>query len=312
MSPSTTSEFRTILVSAVLFQIILFVLPGDVYGVTITECTNNDQDFVRRTQQNWTVTTLPVGHGDAHVVESQDGAVTVVDAGSTETVDVLTDYLDYQGIETIDRLVITHPHWDHLGGVMTLVEDYRVETLLRPGLDHTTPLVRRTETTLEEKNRPVRHLSRGDTFPLNHQRTATVINPGDDRSGGLNQNSLAFYFSVGESRVLMMGDVIGERERTLLDSKLIPEADLVKIAHHGNSRGTSDDFLETVKPTLAILPAPLRKNDPWGRPDPKLINRLRNFGVPTFHTGRTGIISVALNTSGLRTVRIGPPQHCLR
>mgnify|MGYP000622157668 CR=1 FL=1 len=258
---------------------------------------------------SWTLTTLPVGHGDAHVLESPDGQISVIDTGSTETVDRLIDHLDRNEIESIDRIVITHPHWDHIGGTLRLLDEFSVERILRPDLKHPTKLTHRIENRIREENVPVRKTTRGDTFNVGGGNYAQVLNPGDTSSGGLNRNSVAFYTNIGQVTLLMMGDVVGSAENELLNRDLLPEADILKVAHHGNANGTSRRFLKRVEPALALLPAPLRKNDPWGKPDPELIRRLQNFRIPTFQTGKVGTISVRFDRQTLRTVEIDPSQR---
>lgn len=261
-------------------------------------------------QKDWTLTTLPVGHGDAHVLQSPQGELSVVDTASTETVTAVINFLEQQDISRIDRIVVTHPHWDHIGGTSRLVENFSVGTVLRAGLSHSTKVTRRTQRKLRKNGVPVRILSRGDTFSLGSGGRATVLNPGDTNSGGLNRNSLAFSAQIGRTSLLMMGDVIGSRVEKLLNRGLVREADILKVAHHGNRTGTSRRFLQTVNPSVAILPAPLRKNDPWGKPDPALIDRLQEFGIPTFQTGKVGAVKVTFDERALRTVQFGSTESC--
>lgn len=293
-------------IGVILTVLILQFIP--VHGAqawTIT--TRSEPDSPKAS--SWTLTTLPVGHGDAHVLESPNGQISVIDTGSTETVDRVIDHLDRNEIQSIDRIVVTHPHWDHIGGTIRLLEEFSVDQILRPDLKHPTKLTRRTERRLREENIPVRDITRGDTFPVGTTNYARVINPADTASGGLNQNSLAFSTEIGQVTLLMMGDVVGSAENELLNRDLLPETDILKVAHHGNANGTSRRLLKTVEPGLALLPAPLRKNDPWGKPDPELIRRLQNFRIPTFQTGKVGAISVRFDRQTLRAVEIDPSQR---
>lgn len=295
---------------ACLLLVIGLLVPTTAQGITVETC--EPGTFQDRASEEWSLTTLPVGHGDAHVLTSPGGEVMVVDAGSTETVDTLITWLEERSIHRIDRIVVTHPHWDHIGGVAKLVDRFEVQRLLRPGLSHSTTVTRRVERTLKTAGVPVRHPSRGETFPIGSGKLATVIHPGKKRNGGLNQNSLAFYLEVGTTRLLMMGDVHGSAEDNLLEKELVPEADLLKVAHHGNAEGTTRQLLRTVDPSIAVLPAPLRKNDPWGKPDPGLVERLQTFGIPTFQTGKVGRIKVTFDEKAIRTVRIDSGKACPR
>jgi competence protein ComEC len=289
-----------------LIVVALFCLcpsPGRSFEVINSSIQSNKPTF---SSTNWTLTTLPVGHGDAHVIVSPDGQISIVDTGSTETVKIIVDYLKKHNVNTIDRIIATHPHWDHAGGVSTLIDTFHVKKIIRPELDHQTDLVNRTNQLIKERGIREVIRNRGDTFSIGQDVRATVIHPGPKRFCGLNPNSLAFYFTVGQTRVLMMADVIGNAVTDLLDEGLIPEADIVKLAHHGNARGTTNRFLETVRPELAIIPAPLRSNDPWGRPDPELVDRLNVHGIPFFQTGKTGRIRIEFNKQFIESVNLGP------
>lgn len=297
----------------ILFALSLLVsLPSDhAFAITVTDCVSNG-DKTAEPSRGWSLTTLPVGHGDVHVLGSPDGEITVVDAGSTESVDTLITWLEDRSIDRIDRIVVTHPHWDHVGGVAKLLDRFAVGIVLQPGLNHKTELTARVRRKRKNEGVPVRHLARGETFSVGSTGTAHVIHPDEDPSGGLNQNSLVFFVETGRTTLLMMGDVHGPSERKLLENQLVPESDLLKVAHHGNADGTSRRLLETVDPSMAVLPAPLRKNDPWGKPDPALVDRLQEFGVPTFHTGRVGTVDVSFDTEAIRSVRLGELETCSR
>ena len=293
--------------------VVSFLLVG-VHPARALEVVNCDwikpSSQTQRPPGTWSLSTLPVGHGDAHLIEAPGGQVSLVDTASTETVDTVVQYLKRREIDNIDRIILTHPHWDHIGGVPTLVRQFDVGAVYRPGLDHPTHLNRRTDDVLRKYAVPVHIRQRGETIPLSPTSTATVLHPGPQRTGSLNPDSLAFSFSAGPVRIAMMGDVIGKSVETLRSHNRLTSVDVVKIAHHGNESGTPGVLLDELDPRVAIITAPLRTNDPWGKPDPELIQRLRNHGITIFHTGKTGTIRLTMNKEGLNSVAIGSLEAC--
>lgn len=313
--PIETSPFvhsRSTLITVLSIVVLFFstgLAPSQGWSFEVINSSNQPTPTQPLPSNRWSLTTLPMGHGDAHIIGSPDGEISLVDTGSTETVSIVVRYLQQNSVDTIDRIIVTHPHWDHIGGVPKLLKAFQVGRIIRPDLNHSTDLVQRTERVIRRRDVPVRRPSRGETFPIGNGQEATVIHPASNPSGGLNSNSLAFHFSAGRTRFLMMGDVIGDSVENLLDQDLIPPSDVVKIAHHGNARGASDRFFQTVRPRLAIIPAPLRRHDPWGRPDPELLKRLKAHGIPTFQTGKTGRIQVRINQKHITSVSLGPTSR---
>ncbi len=237
--------------------------------------------------------TLPVGHGDAHVLVDSRQRVAVVDAGATETVGVLLTFLHRLEADTIHTLILTHPHWDHIGGALELLDKFNIREVWKPELGHRTRLNQRLSQKLSGAEVTVRDFYRGDTSEILPGLPARIINPPSGSRGNLNKNSTAFWISVNSTNLLFLGDVIGPAETELVRNGLVPpRAEIVKAPHHGDSKGLSEKLLKAVQPSAVLIPAPRRENDPWGYPEPGLFDRLRAYKIDYFHTGRDGLIEV--------------------
>lgn len=242
---------------------------------------------------------VPVGHGDAHILKSADGNYAVIDAGSTETVDRVISILDRRKVSKLHSLVLTHPHWDHIGGTLKLLSEFNVRRIIKPGLNHSSPLHRRINERLKNAKISPEYLRRGDTTNLLPGIPMRILNPVHrSPDGNLNNRSLAFQMTVDGVRFSMMGDVTGQAEKDVLKNTDLRQSDILKVAHHGDADGTTQELLDRLQPEIAIITAPMRKNDPWGYPDQKLFDRLRKRGITIHHTGRDGLFHLTLPQDG--------------
>jgi competence protein ComEC len=107
------------------------------------------QNSVTPSGQNLTVNFLDVGQGDSILLE-YNGKVMLIDAGDQG--EVVSDYLKGQGISTLDYVVATHPHSDHIGGMNKVLNNFKVEHFVDSGYPHTTQTYERMLTTIDQKN----------------------------------------------------------------------------------------------------------------------------------------------------------------
>jgi competence protein ComEC len=258
------------------------------------------------------VVALDVGQGDAIVVELPSGATMLVDAGGrTRSGFDFGDAVVAPALRSlrhlrIDLLVVTHAHQDHLGGAAAILRQFRPAAVWVGRVPSCDPRARWFEAEAARIGVPV-------VVPRRGLRTRfggveiDVLNPGGAGAApdgpAANNDSIVLLARLGEREVLLTGDIEAEVERSLVERGADLAADLIKIAHHGSRSSTGAEFLRRVRPKEAIVSS--GRGNPWGHPDPEVLDRLRRAGARIWRTDQDG--AACLQTDGR-----GPWRWCGR
>ncbi len=248
---------------------------------------------------NLRITFLDVGQGDGAVIQFPTGEVIVVDAGPrTNDFDAgeksVAPFLRRNGISTIDAIITTHPHADHLGGVPYLMKHFSVKQIIdadqfaQTNLFYEYNLLRKKEEHLTVKA--------GIIFPVGNARmyflhpTKQFIDV--DSSNGfsdLNESSIVFKLHYGSTSFLFTGDAETEAEGHLVNSfQDFLVSDVLKAGHHGSSTSSSEYFVASVKPKHVIVS--VAKFNKFRHPSKRVIERFRSFGASVYRTDVDGAI----------------------
>ena len=243
---------------------------------------------------------LDVGQGDCVFVRTPGGRTVLVDGGGRKSeqsdgdaigLRVVEPFLRREGVNRIDVLVLTHPHDDHVRGLIPVVRDFRVGMVLDSASPHGSESYRRFLSLVEARRISYRRAVRGQVIDFGDGVRAEVLNPAArpaDRTDDLNENSVVLRFTYGESSMLLTGDAGKDAERDILASGANVRSDLLKIGHHGSDSGTSDDWLEAVRPKFAVIS--VGKNNPFGHPSRDVLDRLSARGGEVYRTDRDGAV----------------------
>jgi competence protein ComEC len=181
---------------------------------------------------------IDVGYGDAILIQLPQQQNVLIDAGSTESQDKLVSYLQGLQIKTINKLVLTHPHKDHFGGIPALLEHFSVERFYSNGEKeryHEGFLDVRQN--VREQGFEPRRLQKGDQFVLGDPPvTFRFLNP-DRLEGPANADALVTLVAYGDRAFLLTSDIDRKRQAILMDSlspEIISRIDVVQISHHGD------------------------------------------------------------------------------
>ncbi|HEX8026532.1 MAG TPA: ComEC/Rec2 family competence protein, partial [Candidatus Limnocylindrales bacterium] len=261
-----------------------------------------------------TVTVLDVGQGDGILVESADGQRLLVDggpdqAGLVRTLDERLPPWDRR----IDILVLSHPHEDHVAGLALLLDRYRVRRVYEPGMIGPGPGYRAWTDVLGRRGIAHGTLSTGDRFDLADIGFRVLwpdpgrvpLHPADGGTA-INNVSIVLLGTVGTHRFLLAGDVEQAVDPELL-ARGLPRVDLLKVAHHGSKTASTEPFLETVHPRVAVVSAGL--GNPYGHPAPATISRLQAIAKQTYRTDLDGTVQVRFDGDVLRVHTSGPSRH---
>ena len=209
---------------------------------------------------------------------------------------MVSSYLWSRRVQSLDFVVLTHAHWDHFGGLLTVLQNFRVGELWispRPSSENTDRLLRLAAA----RGVRVRRLHSGDRNEVQGVEVLVLSPPSDwNPSQVSNNDSLVLRLGYGRRHVLLPGDVEERMEQRLLEDGMPLASDILKVPHHGSKTSTSPDFLAGVAPRFGLISVgPYRR---FGHPHAETLARLRLAGVQTYQTDADG--ATTISTDGNR------------
>jgi len=235
-----------------------------------------------------TVHFIDVGQGDSILVQTPTGQSMLIDGGERDQGKKVVQYLKNQGLCNINILVGTHPHSDHIGGLIDVLENFPVDKVYLPKVIHNTPTFKDFLTAIKNKGLKATTAKAGIEIPLEGV-DACFAAPVGDTYEDLNNYSTVIKILYGNNSFLFTGDAEEESEaEMLLSSVVCLQADVLKIGHHGSTSSTTDAFLEIVSPQYAVIMC--GKNNDYGHPHEETIEKLTKAGIEIYRTDQQGNI----------------------
>ena len=240
-----------------------------------------------------TVDFFDVGQGDGIFFQTPSGNQVLIDGGPDSAIlSKLGETLPFWD-RSIDVLILTHPHADHIDGLLEVLKRYDIGMVLESGVNHSIPEYNEWHQLLQSKNIPV-HIARfGEIIDFGDGVHFDVYSPQESfvssSPKNIHDSMIVGRIVYASSSVLMMGDAEKSFEYQLLWRKsdfLILESDILKAGHHGSKTSSSEEFLRAVSPQFAVISAG-RKNR-YGHPHQEVIDRLNSFGIKVFRTDLDG------------------------
>ena len=195
---------------------------------------------------------IDVGQGDAILIDFGDTEI-LIDGGdrSPGVVTYLSDYVD----GAIEVIVATHPHADHIGGLIAVLEQYEVEEIWHNGDESTSKTYKDFMEAVQSENAVV-HVARLHDV-IQHGELSLKVHHPADLSGSTNNNSIVLHLAYGTIDFLFTGDAEQEAEEAMmmLSSLPVPQVEVLKVGHHGSRTSSSEDFLSVTSPEVAIFMA---------------------------------------------------------
>jgi beta-lactamase superfamily II metal-dependent hydrolase len=240
------------------------------------------------------VSYIDVGQGDSIWLHASDETDILIDGGPRSAGPGVVAYLQNEGIDDIEVMVLTHAHADHVGGLIDVLRStIPVESVIYNGQHYTSLTYQQFLTETQRLGLtpiPV-HASQTYTWgPLD----ASVLNPQAPPTGDQNEDSVVMLIVYGDMRFLFTGDIGKGTEQTILNSGTLrawAEARILKVAHHGGKYSSSAAFLEAVGAELAVISVGAASN-PYGYPAQETLDSLRAAGARVLRTDQNGTIVV--------------------
>lgn len=248
--------------------------------------------------QGLTVYFLDVGQGDCAFLRSPSGKTMLVDAGPEGSFGKIRRFLQQQNVEKLDMVVATHLHGDHIGSMEEIVDSFDVGSFYVTPFDSTESSTYASLLAALDAHgvTPVSVYAEGNTtLPWDDWAEVRVLAPYDVQYDTENNTSLVLRVSYLHTAVLLAGDAEALSERLMVKAMKnhLLKANVLKVGHHGSSTGTTKKFLNAVKPQYAVIS--VGKDNGYGLPDEKTVNRLIQAGAQVYRTDEDGTVGFALD-----------------
>ncbi len=234
---------------------------------------------------------IDVGQGDSIFIRTPDGKTALIDGGPGRS-GVLA-YLQAHGVTALDVVVATHPHEDHIGGLIAVMDSLPVGGIWTSGASHTTLTYERFLDVIAARRIPYHEVQTAGEIALGDMTFEVLY--GATNAKKLNNTSLVLRLEYGHTSFLFTGDAEVSIEKILLNtsSALLPST-VLKIGHHGSSTSSSRAFIEAVHPQIAIYSA--GKGNRYGHPDSTTLKTFASLSIPVYGTAKMG--SIVVTTDG--------------
>lgn len=228
---------------------------------------------------------LDVGQGDSIFIELPDDKTMLIDASEKEYADRITTYIYSCGYNSLDYVVATHPHSDHIGGMADVIGSFSVGNVILSLATHTTKTYTNMLTAIDQSGAKVTLGTAGKEIFSDGDLSAVVIAPVTEDYSDLNNSSVMIMLTYGDKKFLFTGDAEEEEERTVTADV---KCDVLKVGHHGSSTSTSSAFLAAAGPEYAVISCGMGNS--YGHPHTETIDKLKKAGINIYRTDLQGDI----------------------
>ncbi len=229
---------------------------------------------------------LDVGQGDSIIITIGSDAV-LIDAGDRDSGSTVVNYLKKQGVGKLKYLILTHPHADHIGGAVEVINAFEIEKIIMPKVEHTTRTFENLLETIKSKGMKITTPIPGDGYELG-SAGFKILAPNSSSYKSLNDYSVVIRLTFGNTAFLFTGDAESTSESQILSKNFEVKSDVLKVGHHGSASSTSERFLKSVSPKYAVIS--VGRGNSYGHPTQEVLERLNSYGVKIYRTDEEGII----------------------
>lgn len=238
-----------------------------------------------------TVYFLDVGQADSAIIICDDKVLMIDGDNAADSQFIYSMLRNTLDIQTIDYMIASHPHEDHVGGLAAALNACFVGVLYTPETDYPSKAWNNVLKYAEAQGTPVVIPMPGDTFEAGSAKV-DILGP-MWFSNNTNNMSLIVRITYGNVTFLFTGDAEREEEQDLVEADVPLQADVLKVSHHGSNSSSGDVFLGAVKPRYAVVS--VGADNQYGHPAEEVLGRLIDAGAEIYRTDLQGTIICKTN-----------------
>ena len=227
---------------------------------------------------------IDVGQADSILIVNQNHSA-LIDAGNNDDGENVVNFIKSKGINKLDYIIGTHPHEDHIGGLDDVINNIDADKIYLPKIQTNTKTYEDVLQAIQNKNKKISSFNKGDKFTIGNANLEVMTDSILDKNN-LNLSSNIIRMEFNGTSFLFTGDAETENEKSIGWQ----QADILKVGHHGSTTSTSQNFLNQIKPKYAIIS--VGKDNDYGHPNEKILERLEKVGTEIFRTDECGTIEV--------------------
>ena len=243
---------------------------------------------------------IDVGQGDSCLITTPQNKKVIVDSGGSESYDVgknvLLPYLLDKRITKIDYIMISHFDTDHCKGFEYVLENIKVKNVIISKQCETSENFKQIMKIIRKKRINLIIVQKETKIKIDNFTTVDILSPQSENiADNMNDNSIVAKFEAYNFSILFTGDASEKIEKELIKEKINLKSDILKVSHHGSKTGTSEEFLKSVKPKIALIG--VGENNKFGHPTKDVIKRLTENKIKIYRTDTDGEIRIKIKKS---------------
>ena len=272
---------------------IIFMIASAIFYNVYTDDESNTNFRLEDNNGSLEIQYIDVGQADCILIRV-DNEYALIDAGNNKDGKKLVNYFNELGITKFRHVFGTHAHEDHIGGMDSIIKNFKITNYYMPDVSTTTKSFEDVIDALDKNNIKYKTPTTKSTYKLGNA-SIKVLYVGND-SEDLNENSIILRLTYYNTSYLFTGDAPYYTENTLLDKDI--ESDVLKVSHHGSTYSSSNEFITKVNPKYSIIS--VGKNNDYNLPKEKTLNKLKSVNSKIYRTDEKGTIIVKSDGNNIK------------
>lgn len=239
------------------------------------------------------VTFFNVESADSILIKTPDTTI-LIDGGDEDTKKSLVYSLKRRGVNSIDHLILTHPHKDHFGGLDAIVTNFKIHNFYTSKINSKDEDFLSLLELIKNKTNKTFLLNSPTNLNFSQYAKIKVLSPKSDTTTNDNNLSIVMKLTFGKYAFLFMGDAEKEIENQLLLENI--NCNFLKVGHHGSNTSSSEEFLKKASPDFSIIS--VGKYNNYGHPSKDTLSNLNKYTKKNvLRTDTNGTIDISINNN---------------